>query len=86
MDQKILIVGVGALLIGMVIGWTLGFSSMQNLTLNITNNSSNNQPVDEPSTTEPTQQLLGNQTGIPSSEDQEPSSPQDETPPANTSQ
>ncbi|HIH61839.1 MAG TPA: hypothetical protein HA298_04035 [Methanobacteriales archaeon] len=86
MDQKILIVGVGALLIGMVIGWTLGLSSTQNLILNITNNSSNDQPVDEPSITQPTQQLPENQTVIPPSEDQEPSSPQDETPPANISQ
>ena len=54
MDQKMVIVGVGTLLIGMIIGWTLGISSTQNLVLNITNNSSD-QPVDEPSITQPTQ-------------------------------
>ncbi|WP_455240709.1 hypothetical protein [Methanothermobacter tenebrarum] len=88
MDQKMVIVGVGTLLIGMIIGWTLGISSTQNLVLNITNNSSD-QPVDEPSITQPTQptgEYLGNETSTPSPDNQIPSPSQDETPPSNTSQ
>ncbi|HOQ19966.1 MAG: hypothetical protein AB7S37_01550 [Methanobacteriales archaeon] len=85
-DQKMLIVGVGALLIGLVIGWTLGLSSTQNPILNITNNSSD-QPADEPTITQPTQQQQptqqypGNDTSTPSPDQPSP----DGTSPGNTS-
>ncbi|MDI9624648.1 MAG: hypothetical protein QFX38_07165 [Methanothermobacter sp.] len=88
MDQKMLIVGVSSLLIGIIIGWNLGPSSTQDIGFNMTNNSSN-QPVDEASITQPTEQPTGqyleNETSTPSS-NQIPSPPQDETPPTNTSQ
>jgi len=84
MDQRILIVGVGALLIGMVIGWTLGISSTQNLILNITNSS--NQSMDEASITQPASDHQGNRS-IPDTQDsQRQSNPQNGTPPINTSQ
>jgi len=87
MDQKILIVGVGALLIGMVLGWILGISSTQNLILNITNSS--NQTTDNTGITQPISdhQENGSATGPSHTQDgQKPSNPQNGTPPGNTSQ
>ncbi|BAW31425.1 MAG TPA: hypothetical protein PLO64_07340 [Methanothermobacter sp.] len=87
MDQKALIMVVGALLVGMVLGWILGIYSTQNLILNITNSS--NQTMDDTGITQTVSDHQGNGsvTGTPDTQDtQEPSNPQDGTPQGNTSQ